>query len=127
MGNENRMFLDMFIMLMRLAFTRNLKELKRWSESVGGYGREKQKRMLTYFMQQVRENFMYNFHVPELSYMTQDEEEFSKKFARFINEANVVEITELLDRALRDIGQNANAKVVFFELALQMIILLRKQ
>ena len=115
MGNENRMFLDMF------------KELKRWSESVGGYGREKQKRMLTYFMQQVRENFMYNFHVPELSYMTQDEEEFSKKFARFINEANVVEITELLDRALRDIGQNANAKVVFFELALQMIILLRKQ
>ena len=127
MGNENRMFLDMFIMLMRLAFIRNLKELKRWSESVGGYGREKQKRMLTYFMQQVRENFMYNFHVPELSYMTQDEEEFSKKFARFINEANVVEITELLDRALRDIGQNANAKVVFFELALQMIILLRKQ
>ena len=26
-GNENRLFLDMFIMLMRLAYTRNVKEL----------------------------------------------------------------------------------------------------
>ncbi|MBQ7471890.1 MAG: DNA polymerase III subunit delta [Prevotella sp.] len=127
MGNENRGFLDMFIMLMRLAYSRNIKELKRWSETVGGYGREKQKRMLTYFMQQVRENFMSNFDVPDLNYMTQDEEEFSKKFGRFINEANIIDITELMDKAQRDIAQNANSKVVFFELALQMIILLRQK
>ena len=127
MGNENRGFLDMFIMLMRLAYTRNIKELKRWSETVGGYGREKQKRMLTYFMQQVRENFMSNFNIPDLSYMTQDEEEFSKKFGRFINEANIIDVTELMDKAQRDIAQNANSKVVFFELALQMIILLRQK
>ena len=67
---------------------------------------------------------MYNFGQPELCYLTQEEENFSCKFARFINEANVVDINELLQKAHRDIGQNANAKVVFFDLALQMIVLL---
>lgn len=123
-GNENRQFLDLFIMLMRLAYMRNIKDLKKWSEAVAGHGRERQRRMLSYFMGMIRENFMYNFRQPELNYMTQEEERFSKNFARFINEANVVEMTELLEKARRDIGQNANAKIVFFDLALQMIVLL---
>ena len=124
-GNENRQFLDMFIMLMRLSYQRNIKELKKWSEIAStNYGREKQRRMLNYFSRMVRENFMYNFQQAELCYMTQEEEDFSSKFARFINEANVIEISELLQKARRDIGQNANGKIVFFDLALQMIVLL---
>ena len=122
--SENRLFLDMFIMLMRLAYQRNIKELKRWSETVAGYGREKQKRMLTYFLRLVRENFMYNFHQEELCYMTQEEENFAKNFARFINEANVIGISELIQRAIRDIGQNANPKIVFFDMTLNIIVLL---
>lgn len=125
--NENRQFLDMFIMLMRLAYQRNVRDLKAWSDSVCAFGREKQRRMLAYFISQVRENFIYNFHNPELNYQTQDEENFSRNFARFINEANVIPISELFDRALRDIGQNANGKIVFFDMALQMIVLLLKK
>ncbi len=123
-GNENKQFLDMFIMLMRLSYLRNIHDLKKWSEAVSAFGREKQKRMLVYFVHMVRENFMYNFRNPELNYMTQDEEDFSKNFARFINEANVIDITELINKALRDISQNANAKIVFFDIALNMIVLL---
>ncbi len=123
-GNENKQFLDMFIMLMRLSYLRNIHDLKKWSEAVSGFGREKQKRMITYFIHMVRENFIYNFQNPELNYMTQEEENFSKNFARFINEANVIDITELLNKALRDISQNANAKIVFFDIALNMIVLL---
>ena len=94
---------------------------------MSGYGREKQRRMLTYFMRLVRENFMYNFHNPELCYMTQEEENFARNFARFINEANVIEISELMQRAIRDIGQNANPKIVFFDMALNIIVLLLKK
>ncbi|MBR5063050.1 MAG: ATP-binding protein [Prevotella sp.] len=125
--NENSQFLNMFIVLMRMAYTRNVKELKKWSETVAGYGRERQKRMLTYFMQMIRENFMYNFHQAELNYMTQEEENFTRNFARFINEANVIEINDLLALARRDIGQNANGKIVFFDLALKMVVLLIKK
>ena len=123
-ANENNQFLDYYKLLMRLAYTRNIKDLKKWSENIAALGREKQKRMLSYFNRQVRENFMNNFGIEELNYMTLEESEFSKKFSRFINEANVIEISELLTKAERDIGQNANAKVVFFDLALQMVVLL---
>ena len=109
---------------MRLAYQRNVKELKAWSQTMADMGRERQKRFLQYFLRLVRENFMYNFHQEELCYMSQREEDFARNFARFINEANVLSISDLVTRAIRDIGQNANGKIVFFDLALQMIVLL---
>lgn len=122
--SENELFLDMFQTLMRLAYMRKVKELKAWSEQMGSMGREKQKRFLEYFLRLVRENFMYNFQNEDLCYMTQREEEFAQNFARFINEANILDISSLANLAIRDIGQNANAKIVFFDMALKMIVLL---
>ncbi len=122
--SENEFFLDMFQTLMRLAYQRKVKDLKTWSERMAGMGREKQKRFLEYFLRLVRENFVYNFQAPELCYMSQREEDFAKNFARFINEANIIPISDLANLAIRDIGQNANGKIVFFDFALQMIVLL---
>ena len=124
---EKRQFLDMFISLMRLAYMRKIKDLRKWSESAAALGREKQRRMLEYFMRLVRENFVYNFHNPQLCYMTRDEENFARNFAPYINEANVIEMAGLMNRAMRDIGQNANAKIVFFDMATNIIVsLIRK-
>ena len=122
---ESELFLDLFQSLMRLAYARNIKDLKRWSDTVQGYGREKQKRFLNYMQRIVRENFIYNFRQPELNYMTQREEAFASNFARFVNENNVIGMYQLINLAIRDISQNANGKIVFFDLALQMIMLLK--
>ena len=134
--SENDYFLQLFQTLMRQAYLRNVKEMKAWSEQMATLGRERQKRFLEYFLRLVRENFMYNFQqsvgetspaahdAKELCYMAQNEEDFARNFARFINEANILPITDLATRCIRDIGQNANAKIVFFDMALQMIILL---
>ena len=83
--------------------------------------------MLPYFPQQGRETFIFNFQRPELNYMTLEEEGFARNFARFINEANVIEINELFEKANRDIGQNANAKGVFYDIALKLIVRLLKK
>ena len=123
--SENELFLDMFQTLMRLAYQRKVKDLKAWAERMAQAGREKQKRFLEYFLRLIRENFMYNFHREELCYMTQREEDLAKNFARFINEDNILPITDLANLAIRDIGQNANGKIVFYDFALQMIVLLR--
>ena len=123
-GSENELFLDMYIMLMRLAYQRKIKDMQKWSEQMAGMGREKQKRWLTYFLRMTRENFMYNFQNEELNYMTQKEEDFARNFARFVNENNILPINDMTNLAIRDIGQNANAKIVFFDFALQMIVLL---
>jgi len=121
---ENAQFLDLFMLLMRQAYRRDVKGMKLWSETVANFGREKQKRFLHYFLRMIRESFVYNFHQPELVYMTQEEEDFTRNFARFVNEANVQDITEMAEKAIRDIGQNANAKIVFFDMALRLIVLL---
>ena len=123
-GNEERQFLDMFETLMRLCYMRRVKDLKKWTDAVSAYGRDKQRRMIVYFQRQIRENFVYNFHNPELNYQTREEAGFSRNFARFINEANVIGINDVLQTAYRDLGQNANAKIVFFDLALKMIVLI---
>lgn len=124
--NENRLFLDMFKTLTRTAYKRDVRELKNWSEAVAAFGRERQKRLIAYFLRLIRENFMYNFHIPELCYMTSEEETFARNFARFVNENNVMPLTDMLNRTMRDISQNANPKIQFFDLALNVTLVLQK-
>ena len=91
---------------------------------MAGFGREKQRRFLSYFLRMTRECFMFNFNEQQLIYMTEQEEKFARNFARFVNEGNILALYDLANRAIRDIGQNANAKIVFFDFSLQVIVLL---
>jgi len=125
--SEIPQFFDLFVVLMRKAYTRNVKELMEWSEAIADFGREKQKRMLDYFSRLIRENFMYNFRQTELCYMSEKEENFASNFARFINEANVIGFMELFEDARNKIIRNGNAKIVLFNMALHTIILLTKK
>lgn len=121
---DERLFLDLFIMLMRLSYQRRVKDLREWADQLAGMGREAQKSFLQFCQRQVRENFVYNFRQPALNDQSADEAAFSRNFARFINERNVIPIAEELSRAETDIAQNVNGKMVFFDLALKMIVLL---
>lgn len=123
---DEALFFDMFVLLMRQSYARNIKELSAWSEQVAKWGREQQKSFLAYCQRLVRENFVYNFGLPELNYMSATEADFAVRFARFINERNVIGITEELAKAQRDIEQNVNPKMVFYEFALKNIVLLVK-
>ena len=123
---DEALFFDMFVLLMRQSYARNIKELSAWSEQVAKWGREQQKSFLAYCQRLVRENFVYNFGLPELNYMNATEADFAVRFARFINERNVIGITEELAKAQRDIEQNVNPKMVFYEFALKNIVLLVK-
>lgn len=125
-GNEEEFFYDLYVMLMRLAFQRKVADLKKWADQVAGLGREKQIRMLQVFQRLTREFFMYNFHKPELNYLTVDQEKFAIKFAPFINEGNVIGMYELYQRVIRDIGQNAGAKIQFFDLTMKMCVLIHR-
>ena len=126
-----------FIALFRDAYTvgvlnnpqkkyESLKRLRQWSFEMAGIGREKQKHFLQYAQQQVRENYIRNLAQPELNYQMEDERDFSVKFAPFIHNGNVGAIMNQLDLAERQIEQNGNAKFIFFDLCLQMIVLIKK-
>ena len=99
--------------------------MKLWSDQVAGLGRERQKNFLGYCQRMIRENFIYNFHQPSMNYMTQREEQFSTRFAPFVNESNIFGIMQELSDAEAHIEQNVNAKIVFFDFSLKMIMLLK--
>ena len=122
--SEAKQFFNDFVGVMRASYRRDIREMKAWSERVATYGREKQKRMLLYFHRMFRENFMYNFKQDSLIHFTQDEEQFAQKFAPFINERNIVELYELVELNIRDLSQNANPKIVFFDFTLRVTMLL---
>ena len=97
-----------------------------WSEQVAGMGRERQKNFLEYCQRMIRENFIFNLHQRNLTYMTINEQNFATRFAPFVNERNVMGIMDELSEAQLHIEQNVNAKMVFFDFSLKMIVLLKK-
>ena len=125
LNEDNKLFFELFVNLMRTAYARRIKELKTWSEETAELGRERLRNFLAYTSRMVRENYIYNLSEPSLNYMTSEEAQFSNRFAPFVNERNVQEIISALNSAENDIGQNANAKIVLFDLAVKMILLLK--
>ena len=130
----NQSYFDDFVALMRNAWLVGQKKdysallkLRQWSNDMADakVGREKQKAFLQYAQHQIRENYIYNFHCSEMNYQTKKEQDFSVKFAPFIHEGNVEKMMNELGKAEQQIAQNGNAKIIFFDLCLQMIVLVK--
>jgi DNA polymerase-3 subunit delta' len=123
---ERNYFFDLFCRMMRLSYGRRLQAMKEWSDELASLGRERQKSYLQYAQGLIRENFIRNMGNPTLNYMTDDEEAFSSRFARFVNYKNVEGIMQELSSAETDIAGNVSAKMVFFDLSLKLIMLLKQ-
>lgn len=102
-----------------------LQDMRNWATEMSKLGREKQKDFLQYCQRQTRENFIRNYGVSEAVYQTSQEQEFSKKFAPFIHTGNVEQLMQQFELTERQITQNGNASILFFDMALQMIVLIK--
>ncbi|MDR3194955.1 MAG: DNA polymerase III subunit delta [Tannerella sp.] len=125
-SEEHEFFLQQFIRIMRNSWARNVREMKNFAEEMAGIGRERQKHFLSYCQQLIRENFMYRFQAEEMKYMNPAEETFAARFSAYVNERNVFDFIEELADAERHIVRNGNAKMIFFDLALHITMLLKK-
>ena len=120
-------YFDLFTTLMRHSFQRKIGEISDLIEEIASLGREKQKQFLTYALRLIRENFMINLDREELSYLSEKESEFSKKFSPFIHTGNVFEMVDQLTLAHNHIEANGNPRIIFMDLAIRIIILLKKE
>lgn len=126
LSEDNKLFFELFVNLMRLSYQRKLKDMKQWSEVISSMGRERQKNFLEYCQRMIRENFVYNLRNGNLIYMNNEEAGFSSRFAPFINERNVIGIMNELTEAQLHVEQNVNPKMIFFDFSLKMIMLLKQ-
>ena len=69
----------------------------------------------------IRENFVKNFGIRTLNYMTEREKNFSVKFSPYIHEGNVIPLCEEFERAYNDISRNGNAKIVLTDLCIKVM------
>lgn len=134
-GDENKVNFERFVMVMRLAWQvgnkkdhASLQTLRKWADDMAAstVGRERQKNFLSYAQHMTRENFIRNLQEKDLNYLTSFEADFSQRFSPFINERNVEDLMTEFALAERHIEQNVNAKMVFFDLVLKVIMLLKK-
>ncbi len=133
--DDNKQNFERFVMIMRLAWQvgnrkdhASLKTLRKWSDDMASpaVGRENQKKFLAYAQRMTRENFILNLQEPEMNFMNAYEANFSVKFSAFIHERNVEDLMKEFALAERHVEQNVNSKMVFFDLILKVIMLLKR-
>lgn len=125
-GAETEGYFELFKDLMRKAYQRRVDSLKTWASECAGLGRERLTHFLVYCSRMLRENFIMNVGNPSLNAMTPGEKAFGANFARFVNERNIVKMVGLFDEAIVDVTANANAKIVMFDVAMKICILIKK-
>lgn len=123
---DNAQALGAFQEVMRDAFTRNLSHMKAWAANQASLGREGAVAWLRYAQHLVRENYLLSLQQPSLQRLTATEKEWSQRFSPYVNERNVEAIMALFDEAITDIQGNANGKIVFFDTALRLAMLIKK-
>lgn len=125
-NGEHGILHDFFVEMMRASYLRNIKRIKKIADDLSKQGREKQKNFFDYAQRMIREYFVQNANIPQIVYLNQNEADFGVKFAPFVNERNIEELSEEFTLAALHIEQNVNPKMVFFDLCLKVTLLLKR-
>ena len=110
---------------MQICYKANLKELAKWTDEIAKNGRENQKEFLQYSLKLIRDCLLVNTLNESLLKTDKEETIFVRNFAPFIHGENSVSIFEKTEKAIKNIERNANPKILFYELSLQMMRLLK--
>ncbi|MCK5823694.1 MAG: DNA polymerase III subunit delta [Bacteroidales bacterium] len=122
---ENQYNFNCFKTLTRLCYKADVLELVKFVDIISKIGREKQKNFISYSIRMMRENFILNKNKPEITYLTNEENNFSQKFNTFVNERNIMKITREFNQSFLHIERNGNSKIIFLDLSLKLIKLLK--
>jgi DNA polymerase III subunit delta' len=116
---------ELFQNWMRLCYQADILGVTNWIDKAAKIGREGQKSFLQYALHMVRESLVHNFASNDLQRLRGEEQDFANKFSPFIHENNAVELMKELEQAHQHIGRNASAKILFMDLSLKVVLLLR--
>ena len=126
-SEDRKFFFTTFQQWMRLCFKAAYSELIDFSNNIKSLGREKQKDLLEYGLRIIRNSLLFNNNLAEIVMLPNDEKTFNSKFAPFVNPANLMQIAELFEEAMRQIERNGYAPLIFTDVSFKMVALLKKK
>jgi DNA polymerase III subunit delta' len=124
-NEQARLLLDKFSSLMRFSYKRDWLSIFDWVDETSALGREQQRSFLLYCLKMLRENFLMNLKEPDLVFLSEKEKEFSDRFSPFINERNIQIFMNEFEKAMRDVAQNGNPRIIFLDLSLKIVKFIR--
>jgi DNA polymerase III subunit delta' len=125
-NEDEQFYFTKFQEMMRFAYSRQILELINWAEEMAQIGRDKQKSYYNAALRLVREYFIFNIKKMQMVYLNHDEIEWGKRFAPFINERNIVPISQEFELAIKHISMNGNPRIVFLDTALRIVRLIKR-
>ena len=112
---------EKFVQMMRLCWERKMLPVNEFVNELASLGREKQKSFLLHCIRMLRENFVRNFGIEKIVYMTEREKTFSSKFSPYIHEGNIIPLFDEFERAYSDIIRNGNGKIILTDLCIKVM------
>ena len=112
---------EKFVQMMRLCWERKMLPVNEFVNELASLGREKQKSFLMHCIRMLRENFVRNFGIEKIVYMTEREKTFSTRFSPYVHEGNIIPLFDEFERAYSDIIRNGNGKIIFTDLCIKVM------
>jgi DNA polymerase-3 subunit delta' len=128
--SEDIQFETWFITWIRSAFKAKgnktaIHDLITWSEEIAKTGRETQKLFLNYCINFFRQALLLNYNASSLVYFDIKTKNFDlAKFAPFVHNNNILDISEALQDAIYHIERNGNSKIILTDLSIKLTRLL---
>lgn len=119
-------FETLFVNWVRFAFQAKkqpqvLKDLVKWSRTIAGWNKEKQKQFLDYCAEMFRLALMQNYGAENLVYKKLAQNNFKwESFSNFIHGKNIESILEEISEADYHLTRNANSKIVWTDLGIKL-------
>ncbi|MCD6113545.1 MAG: DNA polymerase III subunit delta [Bacteroidales bacterium] len=125
---DERYNIDNFIEWMRLCYKSDFFEINKFVIRISKIGREKQKNFLINSLKFLRLCLIYNYDKDKNKLKFEgDDLTFIRNFSPFINSSNILQITDECDKAVYYIERNANPSILFMDLSIKLIYLLKKK
>lgn len=126
--SEDIQFEEWFVYWVRAAFKAKgnkaaIHDLISWSEKIAKTGRETQKQFLNFCLDFFRQALLLNYGATDLVYFKTHSFDLSK-FAPFVHNNNILDISNELQDAIYHIERNGNSKIVLTDLSIKLTRLL---
>ncbi len=115
-ADQGAHFFDLFTHTMRVAYSANALKIIETAEQLASLDKEKLKQFLAYSLHFLRQAFMINQNLKQISQLTQKELNFAKKFSRFIHRKNISLFSHEFSKAINDLERNGNARLIMLDL-----------